>query len=114
MIGNVLRDDESPFLLYEPVEWCPFKKSDRNIYSLRCDHGDKTKYVLHNPNDKINSNKSYLENILIEYKINELSYALYTIEDLLRWDSERGAEKKDLRKQKTSIPIINAQIVRLG
>jgi hypothetical protein len=85
-----MNKSSDPYLLFsqfKPAGWFPKEESDVNeesqIYSLRRDHGIKSSYILHNPKDEINDNREYIEKIIIEYKINNISYPLYTIKDLI-------------------------------
>jgi len=85
-------DPYSLFSTYEPVSWTPTvraskdgigEESGEEIFSLRRDHGVKGFYALHNPNDEINDRRHKLDKIIVEYKIGAISYALYTVSDLL-------------------------------
>jgi len=79
-------DPYSLFSGFEPVAWNPSDKSDGDagiIYSLRREHGVCGGYRLHNPNDEINEKLQHLEKVIIEYKIGNISYPLYTVGDLL-------------------------------
>ncbi len=75
-----------PFKDFEPVKWTPAKGADCDcelIYSTRRNHGICGHYKLHNLNDAINDDLSWYEKILVEYVINECSYAIFTVFDLL-------------------------------
>jgi len=80
-------DPYSLFPQFEPVGWNPAGGSatdaDSLVYSLRRDHGVRGAYRLHNPNDEINDGLHNLDKVIIEYRINAISYALFTIRDLL-------------------------------
>lgn len=80
-----------PFKDFQPVHWVPpgLKRNSREkapIYSTTRDHGIKSSYHLHNPNDEINEDRDYLDKVVIEYKINSISYDLYTIGDFFDVD----------------------------
>jgi hypothetical protein len=77
-------DPYSLFSIYEPVAWQ--QGSEETIYSLRCDHGVKGAFILHNPNDEINDNRNDLDKVIIEYRINDINYDLFTIRDMLNAD----------------------------
>jgi hypothetical protein len=70
----------SVFKNFQPHFW---SNGNEDLYSLKREHGIKTSFRLHNINDKINENLADIEKIVLEYKINNLSYPLYTINDLL-------------------------------
>jgi hypothetical protein len=80
---------DDPYLLFEgfePVAWNPSGVSgdgESVIHSLRRDHGVRGSYRLHNPNDEINEGRNNLGKVIIEYRIQGISYPLYTVEDLL-------------------------------
>jgi len=76
----------SLFPSFEPVGWTPIVHDSGNgetIFSLRRDHGVKSMFRLHNPNDEINDGRAKLDTVVIEYRINGISYDLFTIQDLL-------------------------------
>lgn len=74
-----------PFIEYQPIQWVPPGNSQSqvtdSIYSIKRDHGIKGTYCLHNPNDEINEGRDYLDKVVIEYKIDTISYDLFTIGD---------------------------------
>ena len=79
----------SLFSDFEPVGWNPDDKNgdqgpEKNIYSLRRDHGVNGTFRLHNPNDEINENRGKLDKVLLEYRIHQIAYPLYTVGDLLQ------------------------------
>lgn len=85
-------DPYSLFPSFEPAGWTPAarKVGDEEagkegdlIYSLRRDHGVKGTYRLHNPNDEINDRRGNLEKVVIEYRIEGISYDLFTVRDLV-------------------------------
>ena len=80
-------DPYSLFSQFEPVGWNPTggpkDDGDSLIYSLRRDHGVRGTYRLHNPNDEINDGLHNLDKVIIEYRINAISYPLYTVRDLV-------------------------------
>ncbi|HMD67258.1 MAG TPA: hypothetical protein VKF42_00170 [Chitinivibrionales bacterium] len=77
-------DPYSLFASFEPAAWNPSGAADGEvIYSLRRDHGVRGTYRLHNPNDEINEGRGNLDKVIIEYRIESISYPLYTVGDLL-------------------------------
>jgi hypothetical protein len=85
-------DPYSLFSSFEPVGWTPAPKGalddatpgeENMIFSLRRDHGVKGTFRLHNPNDEINDRRSNLDKVVIEYRIQGISYDLFTVRDLL-------------------------------
>lgn len=76
-----------PFVLYQPVIWTPHKGSvvstDQEIYSTTRDHGIDGSWKLHNLNDSINEGRSLSDKIIINYRINDSSFPLFTGADLL-------------------------------
>jgi hypothetical protein len=84
-------DPYSLFSIYEPVEWQPSCDSgdcqdSDTVYSLRCDHGVRSSYHLHNQNDEINDGKRDMDKIILEYRINDISYPLFTVQDMFAAD----------------------------
>ncbi len=86
-----------PFDEFQPVKWKPPGISDGGkeelIYSITRDHGIKGTYRLHNPNDEINERRNYMEKVIVEYCIGDISYDLFTIGDFFEVDysfNERG------------------------
>jgi hypothetical protein len=75
-----------PFCESRPVLWNA-KDGNGNfkdiIYSTRRNHGVNGTYKLHNLNDEINEGKSASEKIIVNYKICDSSYPLFTGADLL-------------------------------
>ena len=79
-------DPYSLFSSFEPVGWAPVDRGTEDkdtIFSLRRDHGVRGTFRLHNPNDEINDNRGKLDKVVIEYRIEGISYDLYTVRDLL-------------------------------
>lgn len=77
-------DPYSLFAGFEPAAWNPSGAADGEvIHSLRRDHGVRGTYRLHNPNDEINEGRGNLDKVIIEYRIESISYPLYTVGDLL-------------------------------
>jgi hypothetical protein len=83
-------DPYSLFSSFEPVGWTPARGNTESgdsegerIFSLRRDHGVKGTFLLHNPNDEINDKRGKLEKAVIEYRIEGISYDLFTVRDLL-------------------------------
>jgi hypothetical protein len=74
-----------PFSDFHPILWNPQGQngSGEEIYSIKRNHGIFGMYKLHNPNDEINDDKPMLQKIIIEYIINNYSYPIYTVADLL-------------------------------
>ncbi len=84
-----------PFTDFEPFQW-DLRRSDssavkpRKVWTVRRDHGVPGKFILHNPNDSINAKRSYLEKILIEYRIGRVSHALFTVGDFFETGYDFG------------------------
>jgi hypothetical protein len=87
-------DPYSLFSSFEPVGWTPAVRKavgDASadgcdgdlIFSLRRDHGVRGAVRLHNPNDEINDGRENLEKVVIEYRIEGISYDLFTVRDLV-------------------------------
>jgi hypothetical protein len=87
-------DPYSLFSSFEPVGWTPVVRGAEDdaaagdgdgdsIFSLRRDHGVRGTFRLHNPNDEINDKRGKLDKVVIEYRIEGISYDLYTVRDLL-------------------------------
>jgi hypothetical protein len=79
-------DPYSLFSNFEPVGWTPVVRGAEDgdvIFSLRRDHGVRGTFRLHNPNDEINDKRGKLDKVVIEYRIEGISYDLFTIRDLL-------------------------------
>ncbi len=80
------RPTTDPFREFHPVLWCP-QAGDNNpgamIYSIKRNHGVAGLYKLHNLNDALNDNRPMSEKVIVEYCINDSSYILFTVADLL-------------------------------
>lgn len=80
-----LDNSNYPFKKKLPRKWIPENETEP-IFSLCGDHGLKTSYKLHNPEN--------LEDTLIEYVVNGKSYSLFKKEELLNppryYESEKG------------------------
>lgn len=75
---------EDPFLEFHPFLWIPQRNStEEAIYSIKRNHGIQSSFILHNPNDPINENLPKYNKILVEYKINDTSYPIFTLSDIL-------------------------------
>jgi hypothetical protein len=78
---------QDPFRDFHPVVWNPSRGSDADqrsmICSIRRNHGVPGIFRLHNPNDAINDSRPLSEKIIVEYCINDSSYILFTVADLL-------------------------------
>ncbi|MBN1982297.1 MAG: hypothetical protein JW795_12255 [Chitinivibrionales bacterium] len=78
---------KNPFEAFQPVLFN--FEDDHSLagqslpYTVKRNHGIKTSFLLHNPNDEINENRPYLEKVIIEYRIKSISYDLFTIGDFL-------------------------------
>ena len=90
MLANNPSKAYSLFSDFEPVGWDPDDDGDsagvvqrKNIFSLRRDHGVNGTFRLHNPNDEINDNRSKLDKVILEYRIHQTAYPLFTVGDLL-------------------------------
>jgi hypothetical protein len=79
-----------PFRDFQPVLWVPpgskKKNPDTPIYSVTRDHGINGSYRLHNLNDHINTGRSLIEKVVIEYRIGNISYNLFTVGDFFDVD----------------------------
>lgn len=71
-----------PFHEFHPVLWTP-DSTVESIYSVKRNHGITGSYKLHNLNDQINDSKDVYNKIIVEYVINDFSYAVFTVADLL-------------------------------
>jgi len=89
-VHNSFSKTDYPFYEFQPFEWVPAgaenQTDDSHITSIKRNHGIRGHYFLHNPNDEINENRRYLEKVIIEYKINGISYNLFTIGDFFEVD----------------------------
>ena len=79
-----------PFCDFFPVRW-EFNKTGESdasqvIHSVRREHGVPGQYFLHNLNDEINDSRSGYDKILVEYRIKDISYPVYTVSDLFGLD----------------------------
>lgn len=91
--------NDSVFAEYSPVKWEPHDKKrfkgKKIVYSVSKFPVIKTSYSLHNPNDSINRGRSDLEKILLEYKSNDITYALL-LKDLFQSDFDNLEKRKNL------------------
>jgi hypothetical protein len=80
------RPTTDPFHDFHPVLWNPAQPDDpallEGIYSIKRNHGVSGIYKLHNLNDAINDDRPASEKIVLEYHINGVSHAIYTVADL--------------------------------
>jgi hypothetical protein len=79
-------DPKNPFSYFEPFPWHKYPNRSSGdthpvIYSTRGDHGIKSSYKLHNPNDAINIHKPLGQRALICYTIRHINYDLFTVDD---------------------------------
>jgi hypothetical protein len=81
---------DTPFGEFMQVKWQP-RRGMKEIASIRRDHGINSSYILHNATDEINEERSELEKVLIEYRINGNQYDLFTVNDLLSSNYEYDA-----------------------
>jgi hypothetical protein len=83
-------DPYSLFEGFEPVGWTPSngdaEETGSVVYSLCRGHGVRGVCRLHNPNDEINDARRDLDKVLLEYRINNISYDLFTVRDLFNAD----------------------------
>lgn len=74
-----------PFAEFQPVFWdprpCRTNEAGTPICSVKRDHGVRGRYRLHNPRDEINDHRPLAEKVLIEYRIGNNSYDLFTVGD---------------------------------
>jgi len=70
-----------PFRKYQPFLWTK-DTDEEEVTSITRDHGIKGKYILHNPNDELNDGKEFFEKVLIEYRIDNKSYNIFTVADM--------------------------------
>lgn len=79
-----------PFINFQPVEWTPpgtdGSMPKPTIFSITRNHGIRSSFHLHNPNDEINEHRNFLEKVIIEYKIDTISYDLFTVGDFFEVD----------------------------
>jgi hypothetical protein len=79
---------EYPFKEFLPVFWTPLKQTAGEesdlISSVKRNHGIKGTYCLHNPKDQINFGKKLLDRVIVEYRIRNNSYNLYTVGDFFQ------------------------------
>lgn len=75
-----------PFKEFHPFLWCPEHGGTEieRIYSVKRNHGISGVYKLHNLNDAINDKKNIFEKVLVEYIINDCSYPVFTVSDLIQ------------------------------
>jgi len=87
---NTNNSPVNPFTEFTPVLWTP-SDGGGPIYSVKRNHGITGSFKLHNLNDAINDNLEPLDQILLEYCINNTSYPVVTVADLLYspypWDT---------------------------
>jgi hypothetical protein len=85
---NMENLSEYPFTDYQPVFWnlCPQNNAQETetICSVKRNHGLKGTYFLHNPRDEINEGRQLQERVIVEYRIRNNSYNLYTVGDFFR------------------------------
>jgi len=88
--GPRAAETRSPFHEFMPVRWQPGEDGEP-IYSVKRNHGIRGAFKLHNVNDAINDRRLTSEKILLEYCINECSYPVVTVADMLNspypWDA---------------------------
>jgi len=75
---------DQPFTHFNAKLWEPpgDRLGDSEVYSVLREHGVKGTIHLHNPKDSLNKSNSFLDNVLIEYRIKHHSYPLFTVRDL--------------------------------
>ena len=70
--------------------WTP-PGSEEPVYSVKRSHGIRGAFRLHNLNDAINDNRPSPDKILLEYCINDCSYPVVTVSDMMNstypWDA---------------------------
>lgn len=71
-----------PFSEFRPFLWTP-ESTGEPIYSVKRNHGITGTYKLHNLNDQINDNRITFDKVIVEYVINDCSYVIFTVADLL-------------------------------
>jgi len=85
---NLHHESADPFAEYHPIIWTPAQHSKavvmqtEPIYSVTRDHGGGCSYKFHNLNDEINEGRSTADKIIINYKVNNRTYPLFTGKDL--------------------------------
>ena len=78
----------SPFADFEPYHFEPTSEKSKARWQNKVpivaprNHGVKGEIVLHNLNDSINEDRTFLESVLVEYQIASQSYTIFTVEDL--------------------------------
>lgn len=78
---------DNPFEQFEPQSWEPHseiaqkKWGDQDPYIVHRTHGVMGKVVLHNSNDQINNETTFLDTVLVEYKIGKQSYPIFRVRD---------------------------------
>lgn len=83
-ISKFPENREDPFAEFHPFQWIPQKSNvEEAIYSIKRNHGVQSSFKLHNPNDAINHSRARYDKILVEYVINDWSYPVFTVADLL-------------------------------
>ncbi len=82
------KSSDYPFSEFQPVYWNPCSPVSggpgMTICSVKRNHGVKGMYELHNPRDEINDGRQFLDRVLVEYRIGNNSYSLYTVGDLFQ------------------------------
>ncbi|MFP4162787.1 MAG: hypothetical protein ACLFQB_03170 [Chitinispirillaceae bacterium] len=88
-INSGTATSSNPFRAFSPIKWFPSSRP-HGIYSIKRSHGVNGTYKLHNLNDAINDQLSTYDKILLEYCINDCSYPIITVSDMLNspypWD----------------------------
>lgn len=75
---------DKPFSEFSPVLWKPDKErisSSGDIYSTLRNHGVPGEVIFHNLNDDLNQDLPFLDKSLLEYRINDLGYNIFTVRD---------------------------------
>jgi hypothetical protein len=77
-----------PFADFLPVYWEPCAGPDETgrelVCSVKRNHGVRGTYFLHNPRDEINEGRELAKRVIVEYRIRNNSYDLYTVGDLFQ------------------------------
>jgi hypothetical protein len=80
--------EDHPFRDFIPVYWTPKRELDdadsHSICSVKRNHGIKGTFCLHNPKDQINFGRKLLDRVIVEYRIRNNSYDLYTVGDFFQ------------------------------
>jgi len=82
---DITKPSVNPFREFNPFPWCCNNSYgiEEKIFSIKRNHGVKGSYKLHNPNDAINDKRDFFNKVLVEYSINDCSYDIFTVKDLL-------------------------------